>query len=517
MPFIFRFSRIKTQTKRLVLVLLMSVFPLVAFGQSELPDEVSQGLANRFMIIIIAAIIALISRAILLRRLNKLMLSESKKPGAFAEEQAPVAEIPAGQDLELVEKKLDSESTEQSPKLAALMGAARSRINRQFFTQLIITAAYAAGFYLVAEARFPGYLEFLASQSDDIEAIRRPILNYQVYQWLLIALLAWTVIRFVSNRYYFSSVGKGRFGFLAQGFWGHAIAIMVLLYTLFYAITFVEFMLLLPVGIHLFLWWHIKRSGRQGSNTKLLILRVFLLKKTSDFTFNGLVKTWKHFGNYFTAGDPSFYKVTWKRRFRHTFPVYILAVFFIYTLLEDTNRGTGGASIFGGFVALLIIGNIVWILISRSRMKSLFMDKPETLHKRLSTVEHQPVKADNTFKELPVMCYDNTWRQAVDGMIGTADVVLMDLRGFSEENAGSIYEVNVLFDSVPANNIVFMAYDDTIPLVKRTINEQWEMLAENSPNLHSNKPYTTLYTVTKENRKDMRGILTTLLDAARQE
>jgi hypothetical protein len=494
------------------------LFSAAAFGQADPPLEETQiGLANRFLIIIIAAVIALISRAVLLRRLNKLMLSEAKKPGEFAKEQAPKPETKARQELRLVEKNFESADKEKESRRERLMTRARSGINRLFFTQLVIAVAYAAGFYLVVQWEFPGYIEFLASRSEDLEAIRRPILNYQIYEWLIIFLFAWTAIQFGANRYYFSGWGKGRFGFLAQGFWGQAIAIMVLLYTLGFTLTLFSFVLLVPVALHLFLWWHLKRSGRQRSNTKLLILRVFLLKKTSDFTFKRLVKAWKHFGNYFTAADPSFYKVTWKRRFRHTFPVYIIAVFFIYTLLEDTTRGTGAGDIFGGFIFLLIIGNIIWILNSRSRMKRLFMGSPDSLAKRLGTVEHNPVKVDNTFRELPVMCYDNTWRQAVDGMIGTADVVLMDLRGFSEKNVSSAYEINVLFDTVPANRIVFMAYEEAIPLVKRTINEQWEMLAEDSPNLDTKDPYTTLYTVTRENRKDMQGILATLLDSAGQD
>lgn len=502
---------------QLVLAILMSgLLCATAVAQAEpLPEQVEQGLAYRFLIIIVAAIIALISRAVLLRRLNKLMLSASKKAGDFEPEGAPKPEVRALQELKLVENDIGTDLEEKGSKREALMAKARKGINRQLLTQLTIVAAYAAGFYFVVHFEFPGYIEFLASRSEDIEAIRRPVLNYKIYEWLIILLFIWTTLQFLLNRYYFSAWGKGRFGFLLQGFWGQAIAIMTLVYTLYFALSLFKWILLAPVALHLFLWWHLKRSGKTQSNTKLLILRVFLLKKTSDFTFNGLVKAWKHFGNYFTAADPSFYKVAWKRRFRHTFPVYILVVFFIYTLVEDTTRGTGGGDIFPGFIFLLIIGNFIYILSSRSRMKRQFMGSPESLAKRLGTVEHRPTKVDNTFRELPVMCYDNTWRQAVDGMIGTADVVLMDLRGFSEKNISSAWEINVLFDTVPSSRIVFMAYEDTVPLVKRVINQQWEMLAEDSPNLNSENPYTTLYTVTKENRREMQGILATLLESSR--
>jgi hypothetical protein len=112
------------------------------------------------------------------------------------------------------------------------------------------------------------------------------------------------------------------------------------------------------------------------------------------------------------------------------------------------------------------------------------------------------------------MCYDNTWKLAVDGLISSADVVLMDLRGFSETNKGCAYEVNVLFDSKPASQIVILGYKDAIPLIRNLIKAQWAELSEKSPNLSLKNPYTTLYTVTKEDNKDIQAITDALLESA---
>lgn len=498
---------------RIAVALFMLGF-LVApvFGQDGPTNEQAlEGLAYRFWIMIFAALIALISRFFLLRRLNKLMLSESKKASEFPVQETQTPEVPAGRALAVVEKDISSVFKSESENRRTLLAGARAAVNRQFLTQIIIVAAYAAGFYLVLDDEFYYYALYL-SENSDTEALRVAINHYNAYRWLLMFYGAWTVLMFLNNRLYFSGAGRKGLVSVIQGFWGTTLAVLVLLYTLFYSMTLFAPSLLIAPAIHLALWYWLKRQGRKRTNARLLILRVFLLKKTSKFTFNGLVKAWQHLGNYFTASDPSFFKVSWKRRFRHTFPVYILVIFFIYTLATDTNKETE-AEIFSAFIFMLIIGNFIYVLNARSRMKLNFASSPQVLEKRFRSVERKPTRADNTFREVPIMCFDNTWRQAVDGMIDTADVVLMDLRGFSEENLGSSYEINVLFDKVPADRIVFMAYEETVPLVRRVIDQQWEMLAENSPNLGVENPSTTLYTVSRENRREMQGILAALLDA----
>lgn len=146
-------------------------------------------------------------------------------------------------------------------------------------------------------------------------------------------------------------------------------------------------------------------------------------------------------------------------------------------------------------------------------MKQKFMSTSAVLDKRLKKLARSPTILDNTFKPEPVMCFDNTWKLAVDGLIDTADVVLMDLRGFSEANKGCAYEVNVLFDSKLASNIVFIGYQDAGPMIKDLIKQQWAMLSADSPNLNIDAPYTTLYTVKKEGSREIQSITNALLES----
>jgi hypothetical protein len=496
-------------------------------AQEEISTEqVAQGLALRVMILIIAAIIALIARALLIRRLNKLMLSESKKQVLSADDDIEVVEVSAPQDLQVNEVHVDSEFANQGAHLDALGKQAKTSINRVFIVNFIIGILYAICYFFVFNGEFKIFeVMYDVSNNDmDIESARSLIQPISTYRLFVILFLVWTVMQFLGSRHQFASYGQGPLGFLKpiltkifypfQGFWPQVLGVLALLHTLFFGLTYMEMFLVASIAVHLALWYWLRKAGRNQINTKLLILRVFLIGKTSSFTFKSLARSWRHFGTYFTVADPSFFKVSWKRRFNYMFPFYILVVFFLYTIVTDPNKDNE-MTLFVGFVFLLVMGNIFMVMFDLVRMKQQFMSSSAALTKRLNILEKKPTKLDNTFKEVPVMCYDNTWKQAVDGLVKTADVILMDLRGFSEANKGCAYEVNILFDRVEVNRIVFMGYEDAIPLIRSVIEEQWAQLAESSPNLKLKEPKTNLYVVKKENHNDVDAIIKLLLGAAK--
>lgn len=512
---------------------------LASAGNRKGADEVSLAyttstLAYRFWIVILAAIIALLSRGVLLRRLNKTMLSESKKAKGYSDDETGIKEEVAPQELAVIEANVETGLPGSTPNREKLLKQAKKAINLVFVANLIIGAVYAAAYYLVLDdkQRIVSHIPSLGDAGKD--AAVAMILKLDLYLYLIVFFLIWNTMRFLGERNQLSAYGKGPLGFLKpvaafifkffHSSWCKALGWIVLLYTLYilYILTVVFFMhipglnewlLVVAVVLHLFLWYLLKKIGRKRINTKLLILRVFLIGKTSAFTFRGLAKSWKHFGSYFTVADPSFYKVAWKQRFNYIFPLYIILLFLFYTALVDPNREIED-SLFIGFIFLLVIGNILFIIFGSVKMKQKFMSNAAALDKRLKKLERAPTTSDNTFRPEPVMCYDNTWKLAVDGLISSADVVLMDLRGFSETNKGCAYEVNVLFDSKPASKIVFMGYKDAIPLIRNLIKAQWAKLSEKSPNLSLKNPYTTLYTVTKEDNKDIQGITDALLESA---
>jgi hypothetical protein len=81
---------------------------------------------------------------------------------------------------------------------------------------------------------------------------------------------------------------------------------------------------------------------------------------------------------------------------------------------------------------------------------------------------------DGRFRVNEVYCHDDTWRAALQGLLDTSDVVLMDLRSFSAQNAGCLFELGELMKRVPTERIV-LVYDRTtdLQLLSGTLSEAW--------------------------------------------
>ena len=144
-------------------------------------------------------------------------------------------------------------------------------------------------------------------------------------------------------------------------------------------------------------------------------------------------------------------------------------------------------------------------------MKLNFISNEAGLEKDLKQLDKWPVKLDNTFKEKPMSCYDNTWMMTVNKLVNTVDVVLMDLRGFSEKNKGCEFEVNLLLNTIKLEKILFIGYPDAIPLIKSVIEKKFQTLDQDSPNIGVSLSVATLFTVNKENTKETQHIMDVLI------
>lgn len=338
-------------------------------------------------------------------------------------------------------------------------------------------------------------------------------------------------MRFIGHRNQFKAYTTGIFRFLSplskkiffpfQSLWCQVLFIFLMLIGFKEAvIAFIlgEFMagivFLIPILFHLYIMWWRRKNGREKTNIKLLILRVFLISETSIFTFSNLAKYWKHFGSYFTVADPSFYKIFWKRQYKRNFPIFIIVVFMIFTFFTDDQTMETIGAMFALFTVLLIIAAFIYIAKATKSMSNKFMHTEAELKERLVQLDQWSIKYDNTFKEFPVMCYDNTWKAGVNVLVHEASVIMMDLRGFSEKNKGCEFEIDFILNHVAVNRIVFICSKDALDLVRKTITERWASLAVNSPNHEIEAPKAALFITEKENSKELQGILDLLLKAA---
>jgi hypothetical protein len=281
--------------------------------------------------------------------------------------------------------------------------------------------------------------------------------------------------------------------------------------------------------IHAYLIIKIRRQSQQVSNTSLLILRVFGGKKQVQLTFGKLTQFWKHIGSWFTIVDPSFigrqYR-TFTLKSLLTIASVFIGAFFVVILLSkyivSTLRyllpidGASDSEIEVFFMIPSII--LAWALyfkywkfkISRSYAKD-----HDGIKSKIAKVMDKPRKQDMTFKNLPMFCFDNTWKLAVSEFIKNSKVILMDLRGFSSERKGCEYEIDFLLDTFKINGILFLVDEASDKqLVQSTINERWEYLRINSPNINLDRPEAKIFVSKMQDENEVQTLIDHLIEAA---
>lgn len=127
------------------------------------------------------------------------------------------------------------------------------------------------------------------------------------------------------------------------------------------------------------------------------------------------------------------------------------------------------------------------------RLRSLFVAGEKDLKQRMEIFDAQP-DADGRYRINEFFCYDNTWRETVHALAQRSDSVLMDLRGFGEENQGCQFELGLLLAEVPLHKVVLLldASTDREVLMK-LLNELWQALPDDSVNRKLTVPTLQLF------------------------
>jgi len=84
-----------------------------------------------------------------------------------------------------------------------------------------------------------------------------------------------------------------------------------------------------------------------------------------------------------------------------------------------------------------------------------FIDGPTELEQRMQERDTRPDR-DLRFRVNDFFCYDDTWKMVLSRLARESDAVLMDLRGFSKQNAGCVFELGELARMVPLEQVVFV-------------------------------------------------------------
>jgi hypothetical protein len=162
---------------------------------------------------------------------------------------------------------------------------------------------------------------------------------------------------------------------------------------------------------------------------RLLLLRVFGYQARTERLFDRVAAVWRFRG-----------------------PVHLIAAPDLATRTVDPGDTL---ALIGGRLAKQYVGSV-----------------SEIPH-RMATLDRRP-DPDGRFRVNEVYCHDDTWRPSLEALLDASDGVLMDLRSFSRQNAGCIFELEQIVRRVPSDHVVFVCDRTTdVPFLESVAGAAW--------------------------------------------
>ena len=212
------------------------------------------------------------------------------------------------------------------------------------------------------------------------------------------------------------------------------------------------------------------RRRKNSAAPRLLLLRVFALGKRSERLYDALGKHWRTAGSIQMIAGPDLATTTVEP---HEFLDFV----------------TG-------------------------KLARRFIDSGQTLDLRIEQMDLEP-DSDAHYRVAEFFCHDDTWKITLGRLADESDAVLMDLRGFSQNNAGCIFEINELFNLVPLQRVVFVIDKSTDQqFMRNTMQTAWQQIKEHSPNRRLSSGQISLVQFPQLSREAMRNLLYAVSAAA---
>ncbi len=255
--------------------------------------------------------------------------------------------------------------------------------------------AWASGFVGPVASWLSGRLPWLGNGRDTMTVIYGSL----VIGALVFAVVAWRVVGWLVSLYSAKKISDQSVMF--DSLW--------LLTTLFFCAPLVASHGLIGcIGVTTFLAYKgithfglapLRNAAARREAPQLLLLRVFGTRRRSEPLFDLLATRWRYAGNIALIAGP------------------------------DLATSTLDLHDFLDFVS--------------GRLRRNFIHSQQDLDRRIAAIDHGP-DPDGRFRIDSLFCAAEAWRFAVARLMGDADAVLMDLRGFSAKNSGCVYELRAL-------------------------------------------------------------------------
>lgn len=226
--------------------------------------------------------------------------------------------------------------------------------------------------------------------------------------------------------------------------------------------------LLAFLGFRVVAWAGLRLLSSKTAQTQktpgLLLLRVFSLGKRSERLFGAIATHWRHVGSIELIAGPD--------------------------LAKDTLEPHEFLDFLSG------------------KLARRFIDGPQALERRSSEMDTKHDQ-DGRFRVNDFFCHSDTWKMVLSRLVNETDAVVMDLRGFTSQNKGCVFEVNELINVAPLGRVVFVIDNTTDePFLLENVRHSWARMKPTSPNRLSTSGQLQLFRFTGS-----RGQLPKLLRA----
>ena len=161
----------------------------------------------------------------------------------------------------------------------------------------------------------------------------------------------------------------------------------------------------------------------------------------------------------------------------------------LFDALDDTWRRIGRIDLIGGTdLAMRTLRSLTLECFLLKHVDTEFFKTDTEVEHRLARLRSR-LEGDLRYPVNEVYCYADAWQAAVLRLAPASDVVLLDLRGFTQGNAGCSFEITNVVWHVPLTRVVLLADRTTdAKALEDVARAAWAALPSASPNASAAAP-----------------------------
>jgi len=184
-------------------------------------------------------------------------------------------------------------------------------------------------------------------------------------------------------------------------------------------------------------------------------------------------------------------------------------------MLDDTWRRIGQVDLITGTdLAMRGLASITLEAFLMRRLDGEFLKTSDEVDRRLESLRCE-IEGDLRFPVNSINCYANAWQSAVTKLALSTDAVLLDLRGFTRNNEGCVFELTYVVQHVALRHCVMLVDQTTdIECLRDVAQSAWATIPLGCPNAQERTPEIFTLKLETMSRATRRALLFLLLRAS---